>query len=293
MSLTSILQRLFILCLPPIIPKAWGRIAPHGRMSFENQQLYQDFIQRNSQAKVNEFVLRDNIALTIHPDCKVGLEYFCFSCIEMVDELDSFLALTANCTALLDIGALHGIFSLAFTKSNPGSRVALAVDASPLAFSKLLYNVYKNPDCNIAPVEYAVSKSAGFIDMAYEWEHAIACTQQFKGDAFLPVPSITGDLLCEEKCFSPDVIKIDVEGHEIDVLWGLEDTLMRMRPLVFIEVHPSRIAAAGRNMQELWHCIEKHFYTAQRSKGSLVSETDFLAFDVDIRLILTPKAVPL
>jgi FkbM family methyltransferase len=188
----------------------------------------------------------------------------------------------------LDIGALHGIFSLAFTKTDPANRVSLAADASPLAFSKLLYNIHKNPDCCIDPVECAVSNKVGFLKMAYEWEHAVACTQQSKGGAFLSVPSTTGDLLCAEKSFEPDVIKIDVEGHEIDVLEGLGNTLRRMRPLVFLEVHPSRIAATGRDMQELWRCIEKHSYKAQRPKGGLVSENDFLTLHTETRLVLIP-----
>ncbi len=134
----------------------------------------------------------------------------------MVDELDFFIEKTAGKKALLDIGALHGIFALVFAVNNH-SKKAIAVDASPLAFERLLYNIQNNNLENITPLECAVSDVAGTLSMHYEWEHAVAAgTAKSKNKSF-EVPKKTGDEICESLSFEPDVIKIDVEGHEIKV----------------------------------------------------------------------------
>ncbi len=37
--------------------------------------------------------------------------------------------------------------------------------------------------------------------------------------------------------FSPDLVKIDVEGAELDVLKGMKETIRRTRPILLVEVH--------------------------------------------------------
>jgi FkbM family methyltransferase len=48
----------------------------------------------------------------------------------------------------------------------------------------------------------------------------------------------------KELSFAPDVIKIDVEGHEASVLRGLTETLSA-RPLLFLELHPQFLRDHG------------------------------------------------
>jgi FkbM family methyltransferase len=129
----------------------------------------------------------------------------------MVKEMDLFLELTRNKNTLLDVGALHGVFSLAFTANHP-NRTSLAVDASPFAFARLLYNIHSNPSCRILSSEAALSDHKTFLKMNYEWEHAVASRNQV--DNQLTVQALTGDELCQTKSFFPDVIQIDVEGLE-------------------------------------------------------------------------------
>ena len=53
-----------------------------------------------------------------------------------------------------------------------------------------------------------------------------------------------------------DVIKLDVEGAELDVLEGAGDTLERFRPVVLMEVGRPSLAAAGREVGDVlrfWH----------------------------------------
>ena len=56
------------------------------------------------------------------------------------------------------------------------------------------------------------------------------------------VRSVTGDAVLFDTAIC--LIKIDVEGMEFDVLSGLEGTIERSRPVIFIEVWPGRAAEA-------------------------------------------------
>ncbi len=153
------------------------------------------------------------------------------------------------------------LFSLVFSALNPSSRT-LAVDPSPMAFQRLLYNVHKNPAMNITPVECALSDATGAIHMHYEGEHAVACEALRGAAKGLCVQMATGDSLCATHSFAPDVIKIDVEGHEVKVLKGLRKSLEHTRPLLFLELHPAAILAEGDRLEDLAEILSDYRYTA-------------------------------
>ena len=197
----------------------------------------------NEGAAADEIVLREGIRLKVHPAARGTFEGFCYWSPEMVDELDVFLANTLDRHALLDVGALHGIFSLVFARDS--AKRALAVDASPIAFATLLYNINRNAATNVTAVECALSDTDGELEMHYEGDYAVA-GERTNGRA-LPVVSRRGDAVCAEHGFAPDTIKIDVEGHELRVIQGLRETIARNRPLLFLEVHPAMIAQSAAN----------------------------------------------
>lgn len=68
----------------------------------------------------------------------------------------------------------------------------------------------------------------------------MAVLEAAAGAAEIPVVTRTGDgLLADLGLADPGVIKIDVEGGELEVLKGLQKTLARARPALFFEVLPN------------------------------------------------------
>ena len=230
--------------------------------------------------------LRPGMLLKLHPESREAFEAFCYRYPEMVIELDTFIARTAGKRHLLDVGALHGIFSLVFCCNDPG-RNAVAVDASPIAFARLLYNVHKNRLSNIAPVECAMSAERGSVRMHYEWEHAVAAGTASDASAGVTVETRTGNDLCASLSFDPDVVKIDVEGHEVKVLSGLREVLRRCRPLIFLEVHPDRIREEGDSLAGLAQMLTDLSYRAESASGETVPMASISTFTTDQRLVLT------
>ena len=61
------------------------------------------------------------------------------------------------------------------------------------------------------------------------------------------VPATTVDQLTRAYG-PPSMLKIDTEGHEVYVLKGAEETLVSVRPLVFLEVHRRDLGASCRSI---------------------------------------------
>ena len=246
------------------------------------------FLASNAQASPNSIVVRPNLELKIHPDSRGSFEYFCYKAPVMVEEMDFFLRETDDKLRLLDIGALHGIFSLVFAAKAPDRRV-LAIDASPIAFSRLLYNIHTNQFKNIKPIECAVTTGAGKLKMHYEWEHAIAAGTRDCEQA-IEVNANSADNICEENEFSPDAIKIDVEGHEVKVLKGLVRTISECRPIIFLEVHPRQILQEGDSLAEIESIFFELGYSATQPDGRPFQLSSLTEASADERVILRPKA---
>ena len=232
----------------------------------------------------NQLEIRPGIHLRLHPESVGPMRMFVDRDAEMIQELDNFLQLSADRRQLLDIGALHGAFSLTFTARNP-STSALAVDASPYAFARLLYNVHANPQCRIATEECGISDTAGQLKMGFEWEHAVAFSAS---PCSITIDAFTGDEICRKHGFNPDAIKIDIEGHELAALQGLQHTLKEKRPLIFLEIHPARIALNGGSLTELYEIINGFSYRVHSLENTVLSKSEFCHRTEDFRTSLQP-----
>lgn len=72
-----------------------------------------------------------------------------------------------------------------------------------------------------------------------------------------------------------DLIKVDIQGGEIDFLHGAERTLRSLRPDLVVEISASDLAATGRNPKDLISMIEELGYRIYeiRKNGRLGNET--------------------
>lgn len=242
---------------------------------------------RNAGLCDDEICIRDGVVLKLHVESREPFEAFCFRFPNMVTELDRFLELSSGKRCFLDIGALHGVFSLMFLATG-ADRQAVAVDASPVAFQRLQWNVRVNRMRSLQAVECALSSKSGTLKMHFEWEHAVAAGTSDQPNSIVVV-SKTGDELCDEMCFCPDVIKIDVEGHELKVLVGLSSIITRMRPLIFLELHPQRVVEEGDSLEVFSELLERLRYTVVDMRGAKFDRRRLVELRGDERLVLLPR----
>ena len=138
----------------------------------------------------------------------------------------------------LDIGGNIGIYSVFMaSKAHQGS--VISFEPVPINRGILALNIILNGINNVEIKDYAINDHSGTIqftvceDAAYS---SIIATNRKKEACLLTVPSRTLDDLFAVEGRKIDIIKIDVEGAELQVLKGgkqlLSDPLLRPRALL-------------------------------------------------------------
>jgi hypothetical protein len=84
-----------------------------------------------------------------------------------------------------------------------------------------------------------------------------------KGARSMMVPVRTLDSEVEELGLVPTIIKIDVEGWELEVLKGAEHILVRDHPLLFLSLHPEALARLNTSIGIVQAWLEERGYHSQ------------------------------
>jgi len=143
---------------------------------------------------------------------------------------------------ILDIGAYHGIYALVAASISPGKKV-YAFEPVKESFNKLMRNIRLN-NFPIKAFNCAISDKDGVAEF-YNIDSSANLIGSLNKESFtqseklvmqtMPVRSV-GSIMKEFNLPKIDLIKLDVEGHELDVLRGMFDYLKRDKPSLILEV---------------------------------------------------------
>lgn len=159
------------------------------------------------------------------------------------DDITEFLKSTVQSGwTCFDVGANIGLTSIFMASSATNVKV-FAFEPSPVTLRYLSANA-ANAGNEIKVIPLAVGDKKGNVDFTElpgfgAGSHILAAGGKHPGmqDAStISVPVITLDEWCCDNAIERlDLLKIDVEGYEINVLRGAKETLRRFRPLVILE----------------------------------------------------------
>jgi len=254
------------------------------------------FRRLNEGARSDEICVRPGLRLAIAAASREPFEWFCFKSLEMCAELDAFLRQRGNRQRFLDVGACHGIFSLAFAAGRPAA-AALALEPSLVAHAILAENVERNHLANVLVRQVAAGAAPGRLLMRQVWHHLEAISESEAGDlggagnagdGIVEIPVRPLDDLCTELGFAPDLVKIDVEGFELAVLAGARGLLARHRPCLFLEVHPARLRELGGSLAEVVRLLEELGYRFESLAGAPLSGPTVVRRQEVSRLVCFP-----
>jgi FkbM family methyltransferase len=159
---------------------------------------------------------------------------------------------------VVDVGAYLGYFTLLGARRVGETGRVVAFEPHPGSRRVLRENLAVNGLADrVVVVGKAVAATPGtrsfFLDAADESESGLDRTGRpgreievdcVRGDDVLAA----GDVLGGRRV---DVVKIDVEGREVDVLDSLRATLAASRPALFVECNPEALGRAGSSAQRL------------------------------------------
>lgn len=170
-------------------------------------------------------------------------------------------------TALIDVGANVGVVSLLATSLHNNVQ-AHCFEPDPNVFVWLDNNCHLNQDLNLTLNNFALGSADGFGELTVSARSGWSTMAQEPSGGFnfltkvdqvvVRVQSL--DNYCGAINLKPSLIKIDVEGLELQVLQGAKQTIAAQRPYLLIEINPLRLEAANTTSEELINYIESMGY---------------------------------
>lgn len=139
----------------------------------------------------------------------------------------------------IDVGANIGLMSVFVSYNFPDAKI-ISFEAHPNTFRLLEENITLNSCQNIQSKQMALSSAKGEVELYDNWEvnRGGASFKIKKGEQNGHVVKCdTMDAVLSEM---PSMIKIDVEGAELEVLLGAKEIIKKAKPILIIEISKER-----------------------------------------------------
>ena len=156
-----------------------------------------------------------------------------------------WLKAASQAQVVLDIGSNTGLYSLGAGAKNPAARI-FAFEPLPRVANLTRKNAQLNPSFNIQVQQNAVCDQVGVVTL-HDPGGDQPASASLKSDFLdceqerVQVDAIRiDDFVVEQKLDRIDLVKLDVEGVEEIALRGMQQTIQKFKPTLFIEVLDSR-----------------------------------------------------
>jgi FkbM family methyltransferase len=172
---------------------------------------------------------------------------------------------------VIDVGANMGAHTLHLARAVGERGCVLAYEPAARAFARLARNIEHNPalaariharqvmlgDGVAAPLESAVYASWPLVRTPGAHHLHLGIALSTDGAQQLTLDQAVADAAVDHVA----LIKLDVDGHELQVLRGSRDTLRRSRPTVILELAPYTLEERGDDPAELIAFFVERQYT--------------------------------
>jgi len=176
-----------------------------------------------------------------------------------------------NCHTFLDIGANIGVFTIPLS-AHPAIRKVFAFEPDPMNHAQLMGNVFLNDRHERVKVfNLALSSEAGEADFyiarsqkdinLFKYNRgtsSLVYREEIHGEPIKIQMARLDDLLTFKN--EAVAIKIDVEGHELGVLGGMEQFLRANQCVLHIEIFPARFEQVNGLLERVGYRAMKEFH---------------------------------
>lgn len=160
---------------------------------------------------------------------------------------------------VFDVGGNIGQTALTLSKKLAGKGMIYSFEPYPATYDKLMGNLLLNPELhkNIKPINSGMGEKPAMLKMikhskSNSGSNRILGSNVPMSNELTEVTVSTIDIFVESNSIQRvDLIKIDVEGFEMQVLKGAMNTLLSCRPKLFIELNDSSLKEQGSSSAEL------------------------------------------
>lgn len=179
---------------------------------------------------------------------------------------------------VLDIGTNVGEVLLHFGRRVGPRGRAIGFEPNPETLEKCLRNITLNPSPKVEIHGVALGDRPGEVMLGRPTAANAGADRVVTSGEGVRVPITTLDRFVEEQALTTvDLIKIDVEGFDLNVLRGAERTIELFRPILFVELSDSNLREQGESAAGLVKWLEEHrYFVADALTGDRVGSGDAL-----------------
>jgi len=230
--------------------------------------------------KKNQIHTKNKIKWCLDLNEGIDLSIFLFGTSEKkINNLKKLFKLNKK-LIIIDIGANIGSISLPLAKIFNKSKI-FAIEPTNYAFKKLTKNLNLNKDLkkNILLNQIFLSKknkptkvwsSWNFDNSNNKHKQHFGTLHSVKKKSYLSLDNFIN----LKKIKKVDFIKLDVDGHELDVLKSGEKFLKNKKPVIFIEIAPYLYPEFGYKCSSLITYIKKLKYSFYSDELKKITDID-------------------
>jgi FkbM family methyltransferase len=170
---------------------------------------------------------------------------------------------------VFDIGAHVGFYSLLASVIVGDRGSVFAFEPLPRNLHFLRTHLEINGRKNVVVYEAAVGRRSGVSQFTEGSETSCGCASE-TGRLSVPMVSLD-DLFSQGKIAIPEVVKMDIEGGEVDAIMGGQNLLKECHPIIFLATH---------GQEEHRNCIQLLSgmgYDLSPLQGSIESTSELIA----------------
>jgi FkbM family methyltransferase len=175
-------------------------------------------------------------------------------------EVELFRQIVQPGQLVVEVGANIGTHTVFLAQQVGAAGMVLAFEPQRILFQVLCANLALNSIPNVRCLQQAVGAAAGTIAVPwidYMSENNFGALSLCDGQVGEPVDLVTLDSFNLPAC---SLLKIDVEGMELDVLQGAVNLIERLKPILYVENNnPEKSAALIQYIDALGYNMHWHW----------------------------------
>jgi FkbM family methyltransferase len=164
------------------------------------------------------------------------------------EQKKAFIELAKQSKVIFDIGTQVGFYAILGAKLGAEKVIAIDVDKEFLEIAKKQAKL-NNVENKIEFIQTAIGKDDNVIEV-----------ENF--NAISKAKTISLDNLCKKLNLWPDLMKIDIEGFELEAFRNAKELLKR-KPKIILALHPEFIKKRNKNPKEVLEILLENNYKIQ------------------------------
>ena len=250
------------------------------------------------RTRIKEYFKRKGIRIKI-PKHQTFLNknFFLYGNISLDYDTGWSIEISKKANVIFDVGCNIGINSILFNQFSSVNKIYL-FEPNPGALSVAVENAILNNFAEKVRIfNYCISnKNDELIKFYSVLEGAAGSiykdfskTASDLGSSY-DVKTKTIDKVCEDETIIPDFVKIDVEGHEFQVLEGASKTALNGKTQFLVEMHSSNLLSMEENSNKVlaW-AIKMNYKVLYLSKMVYIKDSDLIKNRGRCHLLLVPE----